>query len=60
MKKRPLQKVEAGCSAASAALRSAGASLRYGGAWGVTAVVYAVGRTAEGHRQIGWRMAFLP
>ncbi len=34
------------------------ASLRYGGAWGVTAAVYAVGRTAEGHRQIVWRMAF--
>jgi len=56
----PLQKVEAGCGAASAALRCAGASLRYGGAWGVTAVVYAVGRTAEGHRQIGWRMALWP
>jgi len=41
MKKRPLQKVEAGCGAASAA-------------------VYAVGGTAEGHRQIGWKMAFLP
>ena len=32
MKKRPLQKAEAGCGAASAALRCAGASLRYGGA----------------------------
>jgi len=30
-------------------LRCLGASLRCGGAWGVTAVVYAVGRTAEGH-----------
>jgi len=30
--KAPLQKVEAGCGAASAALRCAGASLRYGGA----------------------------
>jgi len=59
MKKAPLlQKVAAVMGAASAALRCAGASLRYGGAWGVTAVVYAVGRTAEGHRQIGWRMAF--
>jgi hypothetical protein len=27
-------------------------------ALGVTAAVYAVGRTAEGHRQIVWRMAF--
>ena len=53
MKKRPLQKVEAGCGAASAALRCPAASLPCGGAWGVTAVVYAVGRTAEGHRQIG-------
>src|ERR1035437_1242236 len=44
--------------AASAALHCVGASLRYGGAWGVTAVVYAVGRTAEGPRQIVWRMAF--
>jgi hypothetical protein len=24
---------------------------------GVTAVVYEVGRTAEGHRQVGWKMA---
>ena len=32
MKERPLQEVEAGCGAASAPLRCAGASLRYGGA----------------------------
>ena len=29
------------------------ASLRYGGAWGVTAVVYAVGRTEELQKDIG-------
>jgi hypothetical protein len=39
--------------AASAPLRCAGASFRYGGARGVTAVVYAVGGTAERQKDIG-------
>ena len=44
--------------AASAALRCAGLRSATAALRGVTAAVYAVGRTAKGHRQIVWRMAF--
>ena len=59
MKKRPLQKVEAGCGAASAVLRCAGASLRYGGAWGSNCT--GEWGAKEPQKDIGkssWRMAF--
>ena len=49
--------MEAGWGAASAALRCAGASLRYGGAGGRTRSGVSGEKTAAGSRQIGWRMA---
>jgi len=58
MKERPLQKVEGGCGAASAALRCAGLRSATAALSGITVAVYAMGRSAEGHSQIVWRMAF--
>src|ERR1700730_10974067 len=52
------RRLEAGCGAASAALRCTGASLRYGSARGRNGSGVSGEKTAAGSRQIGWRMAF--
>src|SRR5260370_29115551 len=60
MKERPTAEGRGWCGAASVSLRCAGLRSATAALRGVTAAVYAVGRTAEGHRQIGGGMAFLP
>jgi hypothetical protein len=53
MKERPLEKIEAGCGAASAALCRGFAAAALGDGAGVVCPA----KTAAGSRQMGWRMA---